>query len=77
MQSRTRTERLGHVCRLGFWKEPRALHWVPTPPASCYVRVHGVLSAAASSGIACLHLASMLPVRSRPNLWMKALYSVA
>ena len=52
--------------RLGFWKEPQALHWVPTPPASCHARVHGVLSAAASSGIACLHLASMLPVRLSP-----------
>ena len=53
----------GDVCRLGFWKEPRGLHWVPVPPASCHARVHGVLAAAASSGAACLHLAAMLPVR--------------
>ena len=53
--------------RLGFWKEPRALYWVPVPPASCYARVHGVLSAAASSCVACLHLAFMLPVRPRAS----------
>jgi len=48
---------------LGFWKEPSGLRWTPAPPASCHMRVSGVLTAAASSGVACLHLLDMLPVR--------------
>ena len=53
----------GRSCRLGFWKEPSGLRWTPAPPASCHMRVSGVLTAAASSGVACLHLLDMLPVR--------------
>ena len=47
---------------MGFWKEPRGLHWTPAPPASCHMRVNGVLTAAVGSGVACLHLLEMLPV---------------
>ena len=44
------------VHRLGCSQQPVLLKWQQPPPASCHARVRGILSTAASNGLACLHL---------------------
>lgn len=50
------------VHTLGFGQQAAVLNWQQVPPASCHVRVRGLLAAAAGPGLGCLDL------KSRPQV---------